>query len=340
MIRHFLNYETYFKPAARIRIGIPVSGGEVFREWGIISSLELNVLSLRLSRKILPEYAQIGIGAILELQVNKEGVSYYCRGIVISEYDDDNLLLELISEIITSELREYFRIDAFLPLAYSVPAEQNPLRVKEKWTELRELRRQRELSTEQRPGLEQQRMASPPTTDWDQVMPISANISGGGIRTRINKRLRHGDLLNLEIYLPLFHPKVLTAVGRVVYVNPVVLEGGAELLHDTAMHFLFIDERERDQIISYISEMELKRIREFKKNPLRQIQSASNNQSIPRLNWERLALQLFYLLILAVTSFYLVNGLINYRNNRQKGEIEKTFEDSLKKYSDKVNKNH
>ncbi len=103
------------------------------------------------------------------------------------------------------------------------------------------------------------------------------------------------------------------------------------------MHFLFIDERERDQIISYISEMELKRIREFKKNPLRQLQPAS--QSIPRFNWERAALQLFYLLILATAGYYLINGLVNYRNNRQKGEIEKTFEDSLKKYSDKVNKN-
>ncbi len=339
MIRHILNYETYFKPGARIRIGIPVTGGEVFREWGIISTLELNVLSLRLSRRILPEYAQIGIGAILELQVGKEGVSYYCRGIVISEYDDDNLLLELISEIITTELREYFRIDAFLPLAFSVPAEQNPLRVKEKWTAQRVLRRQQELSAEQRPGLVQQRLAAPPTTDWDQVMPISANISGGGIRTRINERLRYGDLLNLEIYLPLFRPKILTVVGRVVYANPVVLESGAEILHDTAMHFLFIDERERDQIINYISEVELKRIREFKNNPLRQVQSANNSQAIPRFNWERLALRSFYLLILAVTSFYLINGLINYRNNRQKGEIEKTFEDSIKKYSDKVNKN-
>ncbi len=277
MIRHYLKYEMYFTPGARIRIGIPVSGGEVFREWGIFSSLELNVLSLCLSRKILPEYAQIGIGAILELQVSKEGVSYYCRGIVISEYDDDNLLLELISEIITTELREYFRIDTFLPLAYSVPAEQNSLRVKEKWTEQRELRRLRELSAEQRPGLEQQRLASPPTTDWDQVMPISANISGGGIRTTINEKLQHGDLMILEIYLPLSLPKVVSAIGRVVYVNPVPLEGGPEILHDTAMHFLFIDERERDQIISYISETELKRIREFKNH----LAEATNNSHPP-----------------------------------------------------------
>lgn len=323
MLQQYISYDKYFKPGIRVKLSIPLSGGEIFREWAEVESLELDVILLRLSRTILPEHVLISIGSILELRIIANTGSFCCRGIVISDYDGQFLQIELISEIITNELREYFRIDVFLPIRASRPAEQDPDRIMEEWRERRRLLTDRYAVEEAEPRQE---------IDWSGTMPASVNISGGGLRCKIPPRTEKGDLLWVELQLPLSSPRDLLLIGKVVYTSPITIDG--ETLFDTAMHFFFIDERDRDAIINYISEMELRRIREFKKHYLPYSLTHDNEKKGSR--WETILTRAFYAILCTFAVVYLVITLLNYRKNRKESEIEKAFEQSIKEYAEKI----
>jgi hypothetical protein len=325
MLENFIDYDKYFHAGLRIKLSIPLSGGEVFREWAVVENLELNLISLRMSRSLLPEHVQISIGSILEVRMFGEASSYCCRGIVISEYDGSLLLMELISEVISSELREYFRIGVFLPIKMQRPADQDNDKVKDEW-----MARRRLLSPLMLEGEESLRMAGL-ESDWNMVLPTATNISGGGMRCKFSSQVYKGDMVHLEIFLPLTPPRTITVVGKVVYVNEVVEESTP--LWDTALHFLFVEERDRDAIINYISEVELRRIREFKKSYL----NYSMGQERPQTNsgWERLLIRGFYIIIVVFTLYYLINALLSYHHHHEKHVIEKSFEDSVREYAKK-----
>jgi hypothetical protein len=119
----------------------------------------------------------------------------------------------------------------------------------------------------------------------------------------------------------------------VVYATAINFPDTDETFYDTAMHFLEIDERDRDHLIGYISELELRRIREFRKSYL-SYALTRDERSGPQTNWERYLLRLIYLLIALVAAFYLVNGLVSYKKGHDKGAIERSFEESIEKYKE------
>lgn len=311
----------------RVKLSIPLSGGEVFREWAIVDNIELNLISLRLSRAILPEHVAISIGSIIEVRIFANNISYCCRGIVINEYNGEFLNMELISEIITNELREFFRIDVFLPVHITRPTEQDEERLKDEWIQ----RRRQMVNPYENEEVDPTRIEN----EWAQLLPIPVNMSGGGMRCKVPTPTAKGDLLWVKIHVPLSPQRDVLLVGKAVYASTVTENN--ETLHDTAMHFLLIDERDRDALINYISDMELRRIREFKKHYLQH--SLANEDKEKRPLWERFLIKTFYAAICSFALIYLINALINYKNNRSKHEIEKTFENSIQEYADKVNKN-
>lgn len=356
-------YARYFPVGLKVGVGIPLPNAEVFRDWAIIHSIDEDLVSLQISRDMLPEGVSLHYGQIFELRGGKENSGYCCRAIVVSEGDARELLLRLIGEIVSDELREFYRIDAFLPIKYFVSQEQHVDHLHQQWEERRTRRQLQELEQqdhrwsdggpphkEHRSKKHRQESSSPDNqaqaseqhtaeeqlkNSWDSVIPLAANISGGGLRVITHQHFEYGDYILLEIMVPI-PQRIVDAVGRIVFANHNYAAGSDREYYNTGVQFVYIDERDRDAIVSYISTIQLKRIRQLRERYLFRSALADNDQSdtAASLGIGRKSTRMISALLLLVLLALLMNFFWHYSQGHPKGDIQRMFEDSVKKYRD------
>lgn len=369
-------YLQHFPVGLKVTVGIPVPGGDTFHDWAVIHQIEEDLVSLQLSRDTLPEQVRLTVGTIFEVRAGDESSGYSCRAIIVAEGYRREILLRLIGEIVSSELREFYRIDAFLPIRYFLSEEQHQNKLKKNWQEKREARllaaqerRERlqkpwerlsqgsdheELPTEELnldefwedsgEGDEDLRpkQAEEDTVDhsWDDVIPLAANISGGGVRLQLHHRFQADTLVPLEIYLP-SEPehRVIDAVGVVAFANENYAAGKQlqRTTYNTGLKFKFIDERDRDAIVSYISTVQLKRIRQMREQYL--FRSGPATEPPPLTAEQRRILAIKTVtsgLIVVAVLVGLVFYFKDYSENRPKNQIEQLFDKGFEEYLKKI----
>jgi hypothetical protein len=359
-------YARYFSVGLKVGVGIPLSGGDVFKDWAIIDSIHEDLVSLQLSRDILPAGVELHYGLILELRGGKESNGYCCRAIVVSEGDARELLLRLIGEVVSDELREFYRIDAFLPIRYFVSHEQNIDKLREQWEERRKRRQQLEAERKDQrwiggipsanSELPKERLQGEPEYDspaptpesgsladterelWDAIIPLAANISGGGLRIITHQGFEYGEYTLLEILVP-SPQRVIEVIGKIVFANRNFAAGDDREYYNTGVQFMYIDERDRDAIVSYISTIQLKRIRQLRERYLFRGKledyepfelSTGTPSSTRKVLWAVLALLLLVLLAQLALFFR------DYAAEHPKGEIQRIFEDGVIKYREQT----
>ena len=133
-------YLDHFPAGLKVNVGIPVPGGQIFNDWAIIHTIEEDLLEIQLSRDTLPAGVRLNLGTILDLRGTKNNNAYSCRAIIVSEGYQRTVLIRLIGEIVNDELREFYRIDAFLPIKYFLTDEKSEVQLKKNWIEKREAR--------------------------------------------------------------------------------------------------------------------------------------------------------------------------------------------------------
>jgi len=305
-------YQQYFPVGKKVNVALPVSQGNFFHDWAIITSIDEDLVTLQLSRDELPEGVKLSTGTIIDLHVGSDNSGYSCRGIIVAEGFRREIILRLIGEIVSNELREFYRIDAFLPIRYFITNEKNETALKIAWQEKRKARlaaeqehkkkkkkpweRLQDMRHEEQPEEEltgealrnnKKEEAEAVEEDdgldhsWDDVIPLAANISGGGIRIQLHHKFAEGDLVPVEIYLPLESgPKIIDAVCKVVFSreNFAAEKQLNRPTYDTGLQFLWIDERDRDALVSYIANIQLKRIRMMREHYLLRY-SSENEES-------------------------------------------------------------
>jgi len=354
-------YARYFPVGNKVGVGIPLPNADVFNDWAIIHSIDEDLVSLQLSRDVLPVDVSLRYGQILELRGGSEENGYCCRAIVVSEGDANELLLRLIGEIVSDELREFYRIDAFLPIKYFVSGEQKIDRLRKQWEERRTRREQLEIEhNDQRWTREvlsaDDKLPDDPTHDlleteetelptdrstdgkgvydsWDTIIPLAANISGGGLRIITHQGFEAGEYARLEIFVP-SPERVVDVVGRVVFANRNYAAGSDREYFNTGVQFVYIDERDRDAIVNYISTIQLKRIRQLRERYLfrgtldtDELVDTSGRSGIGRYAARALPV-LFFAVALSLIAYF----FWHYAQQHPKGEIQRTFENSVEKY--------
>ena len=101
----FENYANYFSVGMKVGVGIPLANAGVFRDWAIISEIDEDLVSLQLSRDQFPLNVSLHVGQILDLRGGKDDSGYSCRAIIVAESPVREILLRLIGEIVSDELR-------------------------------------------------------------------------------------------------------------------------------------------------------------------------------------------------------------------------------------------
>lgn len=372
-------YIRYFPVGKKVGVGIPLPNAEVFRDWAVIHDIDEDLVSLQLSRDDLPAEVSLHYGQILELRGGTENNGYSCRAIVVSEGDARELLLRLIGEIVSDELREFYRIDAFLPIKYFVSKEQHIDLLHKEWEERRILRLQREFERKDQrwdgahpanSELPRERRLEPVEAadgaavgnvesagepvaydtsedaahdrteeerkeqeSWDTIVPLAANVSGGGLRIVTHQEFDDGEYVLLEILLP-SPQRVIDVIGRIVFANRNYAAGSDYAYFNTGVQFVYIDERDRDAIVTYISTIQLKRIRQLRERYL--YRGMSGGEELPgSFGMFGVKITVLSAVLFLILMAFLINYFWRYSVERPKGEIERTFEEGVEKYRDR-----
>lgn len=359
----FDQYLEHFPIGLKVSVGIPVPGSKIFNDWAIIQSIEEDLLSLQLSRDVLPVGVKLTVGKVLDIRVGDEVSGYSCRAIIVLEGYHHVVQLRLIGEIVSSELREFYRIDAFLPIKYVISDETREVKHKQAWLQKRTARiaadRERKLLSQkpwqrlQSPpeegeipaedlgeeglwedtgeGIDQWEQQLPDTRDhsWDDVVPLAANISGGGVRMLLHHQFEVDTLVPLEIYLPLEpEPRVIDVVGEVASVTENFAAGKQfnRTTYNTGIRFKFVDERDQDAIVSYISNVQLKRIRLMREQYLFRNDETPPSFEPSSNRMQRILRTTVIIIGAIVTLVYLIIYFKRYTENRPKNQIEIIFD--------------
>ena len=314
------DYAVCFPAGERVRVGIPLPAGGAFQEWGVVCSLERDLLELELSRDALPQGVSLALGRTLDVRISDPAGERCCRAVLVGE-PAGRLALRLVDGVVPFEPREYFRQDVDLPVDYRLLPLQHPGEVRERWLQGR---RDQEFAAQMPEPGEPARLAAlreeirTRLAERSAAPPAAANISGGGVRLSIPERLRPGLLVDLSIYLPQ-PPRRLGIVGQVVEVKPA--PGGSHF--STALYYRFIDEADRDRIVGYISAEQLSQLsREGRREP----DAAQRGEAGSGRRGLRRAL---VILILAALAGSLVHSAVTRRERGEKHEIERIFEEGI-----------
>jgi hypothetical protein len=227
------NYQEYFHPGQRATVQISLDGSGVFRDGAVVTAVEESYISLRLSRDRLPERALLHADAPLLIRVGGSENGYSCGGVVIHHQPEEELRVGFVGEVMPEDSREFFRLSTDIPLIlFNVSA-----------------------GTAEESFGEAKVAATP--------LPRIVNISGGGFRTETRMAMSIGDTVYCTFQLPLPQPEVVPVVAQVVYTE--VIERGGLSMVSAGLHFVHLSERDRDSIIRYVCNEEIKRIRHSRK---------------------------------------------------------------------------
>ena len=281
------HYASGFSTGMKVEIRIPIPHGKAFSDWAVIKAIHDDLVSVQLSRDILPEGVSLRVGQTIECRnVNDEnGCSH--QAIVISKGFAQELQLRLIGEIAVGQQREFYRIDVFLPITFHLLRSQRTYSLHKQWEWHRKMRKAEERARKKK-HLEYARnqnhweishegttATSPAKKEkggklafdlydesWETVLPHAVNICGGGMSLTTHQEFDIDEYVLLEIFIPSTH-RVVATVARVIFANRNYAIGKDQKYFHTGMQFVFIDEGDRSAIINYIAHIQLTRIRQL-----------------------------------------------------------------------------
>jgi hypothetical protein len=238
------NYHDYFHLGQRARVQMSLKGDGVFNDGAIVTAIGNGEIALRLSRDTLPEGVLLHSKAPLLVRVGSGGNGYSCRGVVLDEPSGEDLRVAFIGQVMSEDLREYFRLSAEIPVTlFNVTAG----------------------SAEESSGTGGLRLAT------EGRLPRIVNISGGGLRTETEMAMSPADIIYATFHLPLPEPRVIPVVTQVMHSE--VIERSEGPCVSAGLRYMHINERDRDAIVRFVCNEEIRRIRLRRKDFYSQAES-------------------------------------------------------------------
>jgi hypothetical protein len=228
-------YTDFFHAGQRATVEVAVEGGGVFNDGAVVTAVEECEIALHVCRERLPEGALMKSAESLMVRIGGSGFGYSCKAVLVQDCPGEELRASLVGPVIPEDTREFFRLGTEIPVVlFNVTA-----------------------GTAEESGFGALRVAA------GNTLPRIVNISGGGLRTETKMAMNHGDVVYATFHLPLPEPKVVPVVAQVVH-NEVTERDGSEVIC-AGLTFMHINEGDRDSIVRYVCNEEIKRIRHCRK---------------------------------------------------------------------------
>jgi hypothetical protein len=225
------NYRDYFHLGQRARVEMSLKGDRVFNDGAVVTAVGDGQIALKLSRDSLPEGVQLQSEAPLVVRIGVSGNGYSCRAVVLDEAPGEDLRVGFIGQVMSEDLREYFRLNTEIPVTlFNVTA-----------------------GTAEESGSGGLRIVT------GGRLPRIVNISGGGLRTETEMAMTIDDIIYATFHLPLPEPKVVPVVTQVMHSEVIERSGGTCV--SAGLRYMHINERDRDAIVRFVCNEEIRRIR-------------------------------------------------------------------------------
>jgi hypothetical protein len=344
-------YAQFFTQGLKITVCIPMDNNELFRDWAIVEELEEDILTVQLSRDELPDEVHLIPGVILDLRLGKDGVGFRCSSFFVGDLGAGKIYAHLTGDVGTSELREFYRIDLFLPFRCQFTEEQNLNVLIGKWRKKKQNRlayesERREIYNEihrellfriasgefDAEGREQGinkpldiEEFNPIDETWDDVNASAINLSAGGFKFVTSDDYKIDEHIFVEMFVPSTPPRIMDCIARVVFKSMNYGFKDSKEHFNVALNFELIDDRERDAIVTHISHIETLRIRQK-----RQLPSLISEDGV-RKPVSKLQMALC-LILSAVLIFFIFYFYYEYSKQKVHNEIQDKFGEAVKQY--------
>lgn len=249
MAKRNIAYENYYHVGQEVKVGVRLSATLLRESNGEITQIENNLVTVEILGGNLPSGLASGKADSRILLSGWSGWGFYCCEALLDGSDSrKQISLRLIGGVEEKQRREYFRLDVKIPIVLDVPDIQHAGSVKESWFTA-VVRNRKSPPPDIFPSEKGYRAV---TRDRCDLPPEPVNLSGGGMRVRTRSGIRIGSLANVDLYLPLAVPRIVSVVAEVLRCNELTLRIEKDPVFIVAMKFIHIDEKDREAIISYI----------------------------------------------------------------------------------------
>jgi len=245
-----ITYEQYFTDEMQVSIGIQLANNRLHDDTATVAACRNGRLSLELFGSGLSPEMQISPGADVIVSARGGWGIYRCNGMFEGVSDLRHIDIRLVGKVDEQQRREFFRLDVEIPVVHSLSAKQNLQQITRSWEEMRTKNLEAGLTPVIIPHGEGFKVFK-----WRggaDILPLQANLSGGGIRFKMPEYAEPGSFVNLELFLPLAPSRLINVVAKVVRSREVSLELVGRNRFITAMEFCCIDDKDRETIISYL----------------------------------------------------------------------------------------
>jgi Family of unknown function (DUF5634) N-terminal domain/PilZ domain len=242
-------FEKFFRIGQPVKVGIHLAENLMLEEHAVIRGMEGDRMKLELWGSSLADRGGAETGAVVTVVADAGYSIYRCTAALEKETTGRTLSLVVSGGIREKQLREYFRFDLCLPVAYSIPENQTLTSV------ISECRMNRIRQRDIPPPVMEPCRDGFKVVRWDDLndlLPERINLSGGGLRLRMPDYTEPGTLVQVNLFLPLVPPRVICEVAEVLRCNEMMLLWSKGNSYSTAMRFHCIDEKDRETIISHI----------------------------------------------------------------------------------------
>ncbi|HJV67002.1 MAG TPA: PilZ-like domain-containing protein [Geomonas sp.] len=326
---YYAPYREYLLEGMRIEVGIPLSGGGIFRDWATVSESAEDELLVQISRDVLPANVRVDEGFILDVSIWIRKEAYTCSGIVTEKHGGRVLRIRLFGEFTLRERRQFFRINLELAARYAVIGPAGLAEVERDWTQRKELEQMRFQGYDSFVIAAHQARYKPAVPlQWQVMGRTEVNLGGGGMLLNIPEPLAPDELLALEISVPLTPPRLVHAVARVIHVMRPTAQRGTPR-YRVGLQFVFLDERDRDLLFRHISVTQIALLR--KATDLREVPEPGAAPG-RQVDWRRVTRRAILTLLLLILATILARYLVRYRQQGSPNEIQQTYEKAIKNY--------
>jgi hypothetical protein len=330
-------YEAYrpcLQDGMRVEVGIPLTGGGVFRDWGVIKESggeKLDRLLIQLSRDVLPANVRIDPGFLLDVSVTLKKETYTCSGIVHEKIEQRVFWVQLFGPFNLKERRQFFRINVNMKLQYAlVPQDESWTELERDWTLRKDLEHLKFQGLDEYAlAAERARYGRPKERDWKMMLRCEVNLSGGGVGMLLPEPAQLDQFICLIVYVPGDQPREIQAVTQVLMAKPPE-QRGRKTVYEVGMQFVGLDDKDREIIFQHISRSQIEYLRETaeRRDPV----YVEKRELTPAEKRRRLIIRVLGLILFLLLAYWLTEYLSFYEKVHPPNEIGTTYEKAIKQY--------
>lgn len=248
MAKRKINYELFYKEGQQVKLGVRLSSNLLRECNGEISSFAENRAKVEILGAAPKAIAALEPGARVTLS-GWSGWGFYCAEAIltakISPKEFDLRLEGVVEEI---QRREYFRLDVSLPVRVTIPDQQTITALSEQWEKRKSLHQSAPSPRMSATAKGYRAIAA----HNEEILPQEVNLSGGGLRMRMQSAVKIGSRIHVDLLLPLNPPRIISTVAETLRSSEVTLRVQQTPLFIVAMKFILIEEKDREAIIAFL----------------------------------------------------------------------------------------